>query len=208
MSCISSAPRNAACRVFAEIRDSGVSVVALAAGRTHGHTPKHYNREVRGSPARCLAVRADNGPLAANRTLRPGVHPASGQDAPRAGTANPHRVLPAGDIVVDPMCGIGTTLVEAAALGRRCIGVELEERWVTVTRANLAWHYRRDSDACAGVRIGATRVRWRRSSVASAAERTCRALATLLPVTPASSTSAAWLRGRATLRRSHSQLRE
>lgn len=42
-----------------------------------------------------------------------------------------------GDIVVDPMCGIGTTLVEAAALGRRCIGVELEERWVTVTRANL-----------------------------------------------------------------------
>jgi modification methylase len=28
-------------------------------------------------------------------------------------------------------------LVEAAALGRRCIGVELEERWVAVTRANL-----------------------------------------------------------------------
>jgi tRNA G10 N-methylase Trm11 len=41
------------------------------------------------------------------------------------------------DLVLDPMCGIGTTLVETAALGRRCIGVELEERWVDVTRANL-----------------------------------------------------------------------
>ena len=42
-----------------------------------------------------------------------------------------------GDIVVDPMCGVGTTLVEAATLDRRCIGVELEERWVAITRANL-----------------------------------------------------------------------
>jgi len=41
------------------------------------------------------------------------------------------------DLVVDPMCGVGTTLVEAAALGRRCIGVDLADRWVRVTRANL-----------------------------------------------------------------------
>src|SRR5207237_7305882 len=34
-----------------------------------------------------------------------------------------------GQVVVDPMCGIGTTLVEAALLRRRCIGVELEARW-------------------------------------------------------------------------------
>jgi modification methylase len=41
------------------------------------------------------------------------------------------------DLVVDPMCGIGTTLVEAADLGRRVIGVELEERWAKLALANL-----------------------------------------------------------------------
>jgi modification methylase len=40
-------------------------------------------------------------------------------------------------LVADPMCGIGTTLVEAAALGRRAVGVELEPRWAELARANL-----------------------------------------------------------------------
>lgn len=44
-----------------------------------------------------------------------------------------------GDLVVDPMCGIGTTLVEGALLGRRCIGVELEEKWATLAEENLAF---------------------------------------------------------------------
>jgi hypothetical protein len=42
------------------------------------------------------------------------------------------------DLVVDPMCGIGTTLVEAIHLGRRGIGVELEERWANLAVANVA----------------------------------------------------------------------
>jgi modification methylase len=46
---------------------------------------------------------------------------------------------PPGGLVVDPMCGIGTTLVEAAALGRRAIGVELEARWAELARANLGF---------------------------------------------------------------------
>lgn len=41
------------------------------------------------------------------------------------------------DLVVDPLAGTGTSLVEAAALGRRCVGVELEPRWVALTQANL-----------------------------------------------------------------------
>ncbi|MGH3783420.1 MAG: TRM11 family SAM-dependent methyltransferase [Pseudonocardiaceae bacterium] len=64
-------------------------------------------------------------------------------------TAHPAKMLPAvaahaiahytqpGDLVLDPMCGIGTTLIEALHRGRRALGVEYEPHWVQVTRANL-----------------------------------------------------------------------
>jgi modification methylase len=42
-----------------------------------------------------------------------------------------------GDLVLDPMCGIGTTLVEAIHAGRRAVGVELEPRWAKLARANI-----------------------------------------------------------------------
>jgi tRNA G10 N-methylase Trm11 len=42
-----------------------------------------------------------------------------------------------GDLVIDPMCGIGTTLVEAVHLGRDAIGVEYEAPWADLARANL-----------------------------------------------------------------------
>ncbi|TFE35572.1 site-specific DNA-methyltransferase [Frankia sp. B2] len=66
-----------------------------------------------------------------------------------ASMTHPARMLPAlarhlltlysrpGEIVLDPMCGIGTTLVEAAHLGRHGLGVDLESRWVSLARANL-----------------------------------------------------------------------
>ena len=43
------------------------------------------------------------------------------------------------ELVCDPMCGIATTLVEAAALDRRAVGVELEPRWATLARRNLTY---------------------------------------------------------------------
>lgn len=64
-------------------------------------------------------------------------------------TAHPAKMLPAvaahaiahytqpGDLVLDPMCGIGTTLVEAVHAGRRATGIEYEPHWVDVARANL-----------------------------------------------------------------------
>lgn len=79
------------------------------------------------------------------------------QQSPRAqrsgryvATSNHHpaRMLPAiartaieaytqpGDLVVDPMCGVGTTLVEATHLGRDAIGIEYEPRWADLARAN------------------------------------------------------------------------
>jgi DNA modification methylase len=42
-----------------------------------------------------------------------------------------------GELVLDPMCGIGTTLVEAIHAGRNAIGIECEPRWANLARANL-----------------------------------------------------------------------
>lgn len=63
--------------------------------------------------------------------------------------AHPAKMLPAiakqaietytqsGQIVLDPMCGIGTTIAEAARLNRLGIGVEYEQRWAAMARRNL-----------------------------------------------------------------------
>jgi hypothetical protein len=68
----------------------------------------------------------------------------------RESVQHPARMLPAiaahavnrytqpGDLVLDPMTGIGTTLVEAAHLGRDAIGVEYESRWADIADANIA----------------------------------------------------------------------
>ena len=62
---------------------------------------------------------------------------------------HPARMLPAiaahaietytepGDLVLDPMCGIGTTLVEAVHAGRDAVGVEYESRWADIADANI-----------------------------------------------------------------------
>jgi hypothetical protein len=42
-----------------------------------------------------------------------------------------------GDVVLDPMCGIGTTVVEASHLDRQGIGVELEPRWADLAAQNV-----------------------------------------------------------------------
>jgi modification methylase len=66
-----------------------------------------------------------------------------------ASVAHPGKMLPAiaahavaaytdpGDVVLDPMCGIGTTLVEAVHLGRDAVGVEYEPPWAHLGRRNL-----------------------------------------------------------------------
>jgi hypothetical protein len=64
---------------------------------------------------------------------------------------------PPGGLVADPMCGIGTTLVETAALGRRAVGVEREPRWAQLARANRAHALPPQQAALAEVRQGDAR---------------------------------------------------
>ncbi|MEU5565556.1 DNA methyltransferase [Micromonospora musae] len=71
-----------------------------------------------------------------------------GRYAPES-VKHPARMLPAiaahavhtytqpGDLVLDPMCGIGTTLVEAIHAGRDAIGVEYEPRWSNIADTNI-----------------------------------------------------------------------
>jgi SAM-dependent methyltransferase len=84
-------------------------------------------------------------------------------------TAHPAKMLPAiaahaiahytrpGDLVLDPMCGIGTTLIEALHLGRPAIGVEYEPHWVQITQANLALAHEAGIDTDARVIHGDAR---------------------------------------------------
>ncbi len=98
--------------------------------------------------------------------LRQSVWPTAQRDArtQRRGrylpesVAHPAKMLPAiaataiarytepGDLVADPMCGIGTTLVEAVHLGRDGLGIEYEDRWASLAAANVA-HARRQGAA-------------------------------------------------------------
>ena len=66
-----------------------------------------------------------------------------------ASTAHPAKMLPAiaahaiaaytdpGDLVIDPLCGIGTTLVEAVHAARHGLGIEYEARWARLAAADL-----------------------------------------------------------------------
>ena len=83
--------------------------------------------------------------------------------------AHPGKMLPAivreavsrftvpGDLVVDPMCGIGTTLVEAIHLGRHADGIEYESRWANTAALNVALAARQGATGRATVTVGDAR---------------------------------------------------
>ncbi|MGK5680168.1 TRM11 family SAM-dependent methyltransferase [Actinoplanes sp. URMC 104] len=76
---------------------------------------------------------------------------------------HPARMLPAiaahaitrytqpGDLVLDPMCGIGTTLVEAVHAGRDAFGIEYESRWSDIADANIKHAHTHGATGRAGV---------------------------------------------------------
>jgi tRNA G10 N-methylase Trm11 len=59
-----------------------------------------------------------------------------------------------GDLILDPMCGSGTTLVEAVRAGRNAIGVDIEPRYTALARANLRLAADHDATGSAKVITG------------------------------------------------------
>ncbi|KAA5825420.1 site-specific DNA-methyltransferase [Saccharopolyspora hirsuta] len=109
----------------------------------HHHTAEHADHRTcssaaPGSPAVSVWATAQTSPAAQRK----------GRYSPDS-SAHPAKMLPAvaahaiahytqpGDLVLDPMCGIGTTLVEALHLNRRALGIEYESHWVDIARTNL-----------------------------------------------------------------------
>lgn len=62
-----------------------------------------------------------------------------------------------GELVVDPMCGIGTTLVEAIHQGRHAAGIEYEAQWAKLAAENVAHARWNGAPGTAQVTIGDSR---------------------------------------------------
>jgi tRNA G10 N-methylase Trm11 len=62
-----------------------------------------------------------------------------------------------GDVVLDPMAGIGTTVVEAMHLGRDGVGVEYEDRWAALAAVNIALAERQGATGTGEVYTGDSR---------------------------------------------------
>jgi site-specific DNA-methyltransferase (adenine-specific) len=118
----------AACKNFAQIRPMGVwhswdPVVFWRNGPNSGPNSGHVNRDYFvGNAAGVFREKAE--------------HP-----CPRPLDTMKYIVAlaaPAGTLVLDPFAGSGTTLVAAKQLGRRAIGIEIEERYCEIAAKRLA----------------------------------------------------------------------
>lgn len=71
------------------------------------------------------------------RYLTHGIHRYSGKFIPQIARQAVELCAGPGEVVLDPYCGSGTTLLEAALAGRRAVGVDLSPLAVLIARAKV-----------------------------------------------------------------------
>jgi modification methylase len=104
---------------------------------TTAHSPRHPVAHDRLGTTVWLTAQRNSRAQRTGRYLPESVaHPA--KMLPEIARQAIERFTEPGDLVIDPMCGIGTTLVEASHLGRRSFGAEYEPRWARIAERNLA----------------------------------------------------------------------
>ena len=90
----------------------------------------------------------------------------------RESMTHPGKMLPAisryairtytepGHTVLDPMAGIGTTVIEAMRLGRHGVGVEYEQRWADLAADNIRLAERDGAPGSGEIYTGDSRTCW------------------------------------------------
>jgi len=84
-----------------------------------------------------VALRSADEPVAARRAIPDRVKQAPSEMLPEIARRAIEFYSRPGDLVLDPMCGIATTLGEAIHQARRAIGIEVEPRWAALATANV-----------------------------------------------------------------------
>jgi hypothetical protein len=97
-----------------------------------------------------------------SRTLRRGrythesiTHP--GKMLPTIARYAIHTYTDPGDLVLDPMAGIGTTVVEAMHLDRHGVGVEYEDKWAALAAVNVALAEKQGASGTGAIYTGDSR---------------------------------------------------
>ncbi len=163
-----------------ELAYSGIAPF-IGTSRSSKHPP-HHPRVVVASDQ----LRNDRRPerVADRATHRPSPTPGRYLTDSRA---HPGKMLPAiaaqaittytqpGDLVIDPMCGSGTTLVEAIHHDRQAIGIEYEPAWAQLSRDNITHAQAAGATGTAAVHTGDARTHPRPTPTPNSPQRGQRA---------------------------------